>query len=282
MIVRPRIVEPENCTEVAMPRRSENLFEMLVQVPWWISIIVAFIMFVGLKFVIPAILKGHILFTGLAMLVAAIAPWVALLCLFCGAMSAYRSWRRGELLRGQTSISTIRNLSWRAFEDLVTEVYSRQGYSVTGNSGPGADGGVDVIARKDGETILVQCKRWKARKLGVRTVREMFGLLNAERANEVHIVSSGYFTDEAIEFARNKPIRLIDGGMLVKMVGRVQAGNTHSTRPSGVLCPKCGASMVLRTATKGPSEGQKFWGCERFPACRGIRLVKSTEANEIQ
>lgn len=36
-------------------------------------------------------------------------------------------------------------------------------------------------------------------------------------------------------------------------------------------CPKCGAGTVLRTARKGRFSGNKFWGCERFPKCNGIR-----------
>ena len=35
-------------------------------------------------------------------------------------------------------------------------------------------------------------------------------------------------------------------------------------------CPKCGAPMVLRKATKGPNVGNSFYGCSRFPECRGI------------
>ncbi|MGE5252054.1 MAG: DUF2726 domain-containing protein, partial [Bacteroidota bacterium] len=35
-------------------------------------------------------------------------------------------------------------------------------------------------------------------------------------------------------------------------------------------CPKCGSEMFLRTARSGPNQGQKFWGCSRYPQCRGI------------
>ncbi|WFB36959.1 NERD domain-containing protein [Kiritimatiellota bacterium B12222] len=34
-------------------------------------------------------------------------------------------------------------------------------------------------------------------------------------------------------------------------------------------CPKCGDKMTLRTAKKGPKAGQQFYGCSRFPKCRG-------------
>lgn len=36
-------------------------------------------------------------------------------------------------------------------------------------------------------------------------------------------------------------------------------------------CPKCGGSMVRRTAKSGANAGNSFWGCSQYPACRGIR-----------
>jgi len=33
-------------------------------------------------------------------------------------------------------------------------------------------------------------------------------------------------------------------------------------------CPRCGSIMAVRTARK---TGDKFWGCSRFPACKGTR-----------
>lgn len=37
------------------------------------------------------------------------------------------------------------------------------------------------------------------------------------------------------------------------------------------VCPRCGCSMVLRTAKKGKNKGSVFWGCSDFPSCRAIR-----------
>ena len=39
------------------------------------------------------------------------------------------------------------------------------------------------------------------------------------------------------------------------------------------VCPKCGESMVLRTARKGRNAGNEFWGCRSFPKCRGVRKI---------
>lgn len=48
------------------------------------------------------------------------------------------------------------------------------------------------------------------------------------------------------------------------------------TRPPTVqnpICPRCGDAMVLRTAGKGDNKGNPFWGCSRFPKCRGVTPV---------
>jgi restriction system protein len=253
-----------------MPKKNDSLIMDLLEAPWWISIVVAFAALIGLKFIIPRTCGGSLLLSGAGRAISSFAVWVFLFFVAIGGLSALRAWTRGELLKGQTSLRTIRSLSWRSLEDLVREAYRRDGYSTIGNSGPGPDGGVDIVAEKDGETILVQCKQWKAQKLGVRTIREMFGVLNAERANEVHVVTSGYFTDEARDFARYKPIRLIDGPALLQMVRKAQS--THESRPTSqrkVRCPRCGSNMVLRYVK---SPGQPFWKCENSPACTGIRL----------
>lgn len=44
-------------------------------------------------------------------------------------------------------------------------------------------------------------------------------------------------------------------------------------QPPSPSCPKCSAGMTLRVSRKGPRAGQRFWGCETFPACRGVRLA---------
>lgn len=34
-------------------------------------------------------------------------------------------------------------------------------------------------------------------------------------------------------------------------------------------CPKCRSKMILRVAKRGKNIGGKFWGCRKFPRCRG-------------
>ena len=50
----------------------------------------------------------------------------------------------------------------------------------------------------------------------------------------------------------------------VKHVKTIVANKTAQKQ-----CPKCGSSMVLREVKKGQNAGNKFWGCSKFPKCRG-------------
>jgi len=43
-----------------------------------------------------------------------------------------------------------------------------------------------------------------------------------------------------------------------------------TTSQSQKQCPKCGGTVVLRTARKGQNAGNQFWGCATYPACRGV------------
>lgn len=57
----------------------------------------------------------------------------------------------------------------------------------------------------------------------------------------------------------------------VRHVKNIVAGKAVNNIPS---CPKCGSSMILREIRKGQNIGKKFWGCSKFPQCRGIVNVK--------
>ena len=48
---------------------------------------------------------------------------------------------------------------------------------------------------------------------------------------------------------------------------------SDSSEPQ-VMCPRCGAPMVKRTAGKGPYAGKVFYGCSRYPHCKGIVNLK--------
>lgn len=39
-------------------------------------------------------------------------------------------------------------------------------------------------------------------------------------------------------------------------------------------CPKCGATMVERVIKRGSKQGERFYGCSKYPACDGVVNIK--------
>ncbi len=58
------------------------------------------------------------------------------------------------------------------------------------------------------------------------------------------------------------------GGNSADVAGSMSA--EHASADQSILCPRCGAPMVLRTAKRGARAGKQFYGCSKYPACRGI------------
>lgn len=46
-----------------------------------------------------------------------------------------------------------------------------------------------------------------------------------------------------------------------------------STSTSSQKCPRCGNAMVKRLAKRGRNAGGYFWGCSRYPRCKGTRSI---------
>ncbi len=257
----------------------EDIFDMLQELPWWAGVAAA-----GMFWFVGLIVTGRAtqapIQTAIRPMIKLVFNGLAVISLIAAAVSAIKSGSRRKLLDRQKGIESLRALSWRQFEQLVGEAYRRRGYSVEETGGRGADGGVDLKLRGNGETILVQCKRWRTQRVGVDKVRELFGVVTAERATGGILVSSGRFTNAAKSFAAGKPLTLVDGPALSQLVREVQPGTapametpdfpSPSSEPD---CPRCGDPMVLRTARRGANAGSQFYGCPRYPHCRGTRPV---------
>lgn len=260
-------------------RNDDGILDILVQLPWWVSVVVSFTTYMALTYLLPRVAFESPIFIALAQMLSQLAYLFALILLAPAPISYWIRRKKRKRLDAQKNIETIRSLTWREFEELVAEAYRRKGFSVIENTRGGADGGVDIRLRRSSETHLVQCKQWRSQKIGVAIVREMFGILSAEGAASVAIISSGMFTQEAHNFAADKPIDLIDGHLLFEMISSVQASYRPPVQESATeaqpvlstqskVCPSCGCELVVRTAKKGGNAGSRFYGCSAFPKCR--------------
>jgi len=272
-----------------MERGRTHFFRELATLPWPVGLGTGALGYVAIAHGIPLVFGRH---SG-AMASAFTAgnhpfmplAWVFLgLCAIASASSFLAARHKRRLLDTRKGLDSLAALGWRDFERLVGEAFLRRGYTVEETGLGGADGGIDLVLRRDGKRTLVQCKQWRREKVPVNVVREMYGLLAHHRADAVRIAALGGFTADAAKFAAGKPIELIDGAVLLGMIREVQAKSAVPTSPqprvepvlsvetshgAGVPnCPKCEAVMVRRNNAR---TAESFWGCSAFPVCRGTR-----------
>jgi len=269
------------------PRRRKNslmddLYELFLNRSGWLCVPVAIAAFALMDVLFAVIAGQNPALKGLAMTGPPLGTIAAILILLAGGKAAVGKIKRRKLYARQTGIDSILSLSWREFELLVGEAFRRQGFQVSETGGGGADGGIDLKLQKGAETTLVQCKNWRSFKVSVKEVRELFGVMVAERAQRAIFVASGSYTREARDFAGGKPITLIDGTALLDLVAPVGrtvqhvevAARPQVGGPATPACPVCRTPMEVKTAKRGGNAGSQFWGCPNFPTCRGTRPLE--------
>jgi restriction system protein len=281
---------------------AEDLIELIALLPWWAGVALALLSYLLLNQIAAQPITAAS--PGQTSAMATQALWKGLatagqygLPVICLAAAGVSAWRRKvrqglvtDVAQSQAS-DVLDGMSWREFELLVGEGFRLQGYQVAETGGGGADGGVDLVltrlGRNGAEKFLVQCKQWRALKVGVDVVRELYGVMAARGATGGFVVTSGRFTDEAVRFASGRNVTLVDGPKLLGVIREAKAGAgqakaradaptaTSPTRASSkpMACPSCAKPMVRRTAKRGANAGGEFWGCTGYPACRGTRPI---------
>lgn len=283
---------------------ADAVFDIAARMPWWMGVAIALVIYIALHALagkeVPLSTKpGEIGVSVVLQAVksmAVVGQWLIPALLLTGAGASYFRQRKRQALHDDVAQrgaqSPFAAMSWREFEDLVAEHFRRRGFAVSQTGRGGADGGVDVWLTRGADRYLVQCKHWRALRVGVEPVRELYGVLHAQRAAGGFVVTSGRFTDEAKRFAEGREIELIDGDALARSIrsraspdqpqraadrpasaAATAAPSGPSTPAATPACPSCGAAMQRRKARRGQTAGQEFWGCTAYPACRGTRPI---------
>jgi restriction system protein len=127
------------------------------------------------------------------------------------------------------SLSTADNLAtmdWEDFEHLIRELFEKE-FAVGGGevrvTQGSRDGGVDAVVFDPdpirGGKIVIQAKRY-ANTVGVAAVRDLYGTMINEGAMKGILVTTANFGPDAYEFARGKPLTLLNGANLLHLLER--------------------------------------------------------------
>ncbi|MGK0473643.1 MAG: restriction system protein [Candidatus Azotimanducaceae bacterium] len=275
-----------------MARRKNSslkiIMELTTMLPWWVGICLAVLAYFILHYVAdlqltPAVgleVFGTSFVKQLAVSMAGVVQYVLPVIFIFGTIGSLVQKQKKDSLYGRLKqkpeLQTLNDMNWQQFELLVGKYFETKGYNVRQLAQPGPDGGVDLVAIKDGERYLVQCKQWRSTSVGVKVVRELLGVIVSEAAVGGFVVASGQFTPSAKAFVQGRNIELIDGVEIVNsidmesLIAPVASKSENLTGTKNPICPTCGSAMVLRTTKKGIKVGSQFWGCSTFPKCRGL------------
>jgi hypothetical protein len=134
---------------------------------------------------------------GLGLALAAVLDWAHAVRHRAGAAS--------ELTRRD-----LRELPPERFADWCAARLRAQGYRVTAVGGL-ADPGIDLIAERERERLVVQCKRWfGALPVAEPQVRELYSAMHHEHANGAVVITTGTVSAPALAHLQGTPIRLWD------------------------------------------------------------------------
>lgn len=218
-----------------MPGRRARALDKLMsttgRLPAWSGFVLAAGLYASLHVANrqPALLGGHGSTgpaghaTPASLLLGAAQYLLPTLCLL---LTLRGLWRRHRMMRreqaAQAAARAVAELDGRGFARLIAESFQQSGYRVLGVHGAGVSGGrdngADIELSKDGELHLVQVRYWRADMVDHRAVRQLNAAITTNGASRGWIITSGLYTEKARQEAAVRPIRLIDGCGLLRIV----------------------------------------------------------------
>lgn len=115
-------------------------------------------------------------------------------------------------------------MPWEDFEQLVREIFE---FEFAQNGGEvrvtqaSRDGGVDAVVFDPdplrGGKIVVQAKRY-TNTVPVSAIRDLYGTVINEGANSGIIITTSDYGRDSYEFAKDKPLKLLNGGHLLALL----------------------------------------------------------------
>jgi restriction system protein len=130
---------------------------------------------------------------------------------------------QSDLVSALSAAVNLMDLNPWEFEELVANLFGKMGLEskLTRSS---RDGGVDCVAYDSrpvlGGKVVIQAKRYR-HTVGVSAVRDLYGTMMNEGANKGILVTTSGYGPDAFEFAKDKPIELIEGGGLLFLLREV-------------------------------------------------------------
>ena len=183
-------------------RMAENsLFAILLRKPWWASALVAVGLLAIARFGLPP-----------AWFVYA-AP-IALPFVVIAGITGWRQAQAPSAARVAAVEDAARAMAWPEFAAAIEHAWTRDGWTVARDAGPGAD----LSATQGWRRAAIACKRWKVARTGDEPLRELAAARERLEAHEGVYVTVGEVSEQAERFAKANRIRIVRGPELARLL----------------------------------------------------------------
>lgn len=166
-----------------------------------------------------------------------IIKWGTLALSVC--MTAVAIWLLGafSLSFGKKRIlKTFRDvdkMEGKAFEQWCADLLKYSGFSGIELTQDSSDQGVDILARKNGQTYAIQCKRY-ARNIGNKSVQEAYTGCAIYECEIPVVMTNQYFTPAAVRAAESVGVLLWDRDTITEMLGAICRTKRHTANNMAV------------------------------------------------
>jgi restriction system protein len=244
---------------------AQELEALLLRLPWWAGLLCAFVTYLILRPIAgwrdpaatgtldTALTAVGQLFVGLAGVAQYLIP-LAFLAL--AAVAAFLHWKRRDIYHSlifNPGGAGARRLSRDEVMLLVAAAYRARGFQVRSATAATSGRGFDLELRRGDALILLHLRHWKSSVLDAAPLLQLYHALEQIGADRVLILISGRFTPEAESFAADKPMDLIDGRGLKRLV---------TSRPSTTF-DGIGEAIFGRLARRGDGRARDSAGSGR-------------------
>lgn len=121
-----------------------------------------------------------------------------------------------KLFEYKIDILNIDKLNGQDFEKFLFDFFTKLNYKVSLTQHTG-DMGVDLILSKKDKKIAVQAKRY-TQKVGIKAVQEVLAGMVYYDCNKAMVITTSYFTQNAIDLAKKTKVDLWDRDVVIKKI----------------------------------------------------------------
>jgi restriction system protein len=188
---------------VKLKMAENSLFAILLRSRWWISFLIC----------------AAVALLSLAVFPKDISPFAALGAFpffIVGCMAFYKQMRAPSPARLAQIQEALRQQSWGDFCGQLEAAWQAEGYTVQRLNMAGAD----LLLARNGQTLMVNARRWKAASHGVEPLRELVDATQRQQAGGSIYIALQPLGGNAAAWATEHGVTVLDGTALATLIAR--------------------------------------------------------------